>query len=149
MYTKKFFALAATAMLLATSAHAAGGTPNNGSLVVPEQSATTAGGPFGTRAKVAVLHSGIVGTVRSKNVVTVSSPSTGVYCITPAVALDLTKAFPSVSVEWGWSAGNSLAAFVRDTGGGFTSCAAGDLEVQTYDLVGNRSAAVAFLMQIE
>lgn len=148
MHTKKLFALAATAVLLATSAHAAG-TANNGASVAPRQSDTMAGGPFGTRAKVAVLHSGIVGTVRSKNVTAVSSPSTGIYCITPAVALDLTKTYPSVSVEWGWSSGSSLAAFVRDTGDGFTSCAAGDLEVQTYDLTGTASAAVAFLLQIE
>lgn len=149
MQSKKLMALAATAMLLATSAHAAGGAPNNGARVVPKQSTTTAGGPFGTRAKVAVLHSGVVGTVRSKNVMAVSNPSTGVYCISPSVALDLTKTFPSVSVEWGWSSGNSLAAFVRDTGDGYTSCLEGDLEVQTYDLTGNPSAAVAFLLQIE
>jgi hypothetical protein len=136
-------AAVAASLLLAAAAQA--GTTNNGATA--SQIAAAQAQPMATGAKLALLHSPISGTIRKKNVAAVTNPDTGVYCITPTTAQNLNKIYPNVTVEWGWSSGNSLAAFVRDTAE-FTSCGAGQLEVRTYDFAGNPSASVAFYLML-
>jgi hypothetical protein len=106
---------------------------------------------FVTKAELAVSYSGITGLSRKKNVTSVTNPSTGVFCIEPAVALNFKHIYPLVSVEWGDSLGNALLAFWRDTTLG-TDCPAGWLEVQTFDFGSGSAVAsqdVAFDLVIE
>ncbi len=82
---------------------------------------------------------------RTLNFTAVSRVATGDYCLTPAAGIDPSSGTASVSVEWGSSSGNSLAAFyVADQ----FFCAAGEYEVQTYDFSGTASNAVAFTIVI-
>lgn len=139
-FTKTLPVALAAALSLASSAFAASPL-NNGA----DPAAARAKGvqQMSSGASLAVLYSPFVGILRAKNVAAVTSPTTGIYCVTPSVARPLTK-YQTVSVEWGWSSGNSLLAMVRDTADGYTSCGADDYEVRTFDLTGNPSSAVAF-----
>jgi hypothetical protein len=130
--------------LVAAAAHAAPATNNGASA---SQLAAAKAVPMATTAKMAILYSPISGTIRSKNVVSVTNPDVGIYCFAPATAQNLNKIYPLVSVEWGWSSGNSLAATVRDTAE-FTSCGAGELEVRTFDFNGSPSGVVAFYLML-
>jgi hypothetical protein len=108
---------------------------------------------FTTKAKLAISWTPTFGgVIRSKGVKSVSNPKTGVFCITPSVSLDLTKIYPLVSIEWGYSSGSSLLAYWRDTSLS-TDCGATDLEVQTYDFNNGGSPVpsqlVAFDLVIE
>jgi hypothetical protein len=136
-------ATVAASFVLAAAAHA--GPTNNGAGAA--QVAAAKAVPMATTAKMAILYSPISGTIRSKNVASVSSPSVGIYCFAPTTAQNLDKIYPLVSVEWGWSSGNSLVAMVRDTAE-FTNCAAGELEVRTFDLTGVPSGSVAFYLML-
>jgi hypothetical protein len=87
---------------------------------------------FGTKAKLALLFSPFNGLRRSIGVASVTNPTTGVYCITPSVPLNLLGIYPKVTVEWGESAGNAVMAFWRDTSNG-AECDTSQLEVITFD----------------
>ena len=143
-------ALAAAALSIASAAFA-GPMPNNGAAAAAKQAAEGAQ-PFTNAAggaKMAILYSPFNGTIRAKNVLTVSSPSTGIYCVSPLVVINQQAHYQSVSPEWGWSSGNSLVAMARDNADGFTSCPnAGDFEVRTFDLTGNASGLVAFFLEV-
>jgi hypothetical protein len=147
--SKTLLALAAAALSIASSAFA-GPVPNNGAAAAAKQAAEGAQ-PFttGSVARMAILYSPLSGTIRSKGVLTVTSPDVGIYCVTPMTAIRQTKFYQSVSPEWGWSSGNSLVAMARDNADGFTSCPnAGDFEVRTFDLTGNASGLVAFFLEV-
>jgi hypothetical protein len=106
---------------------------------------------FATNAKVAYFYSRGFDAARYKNVSAFSNPSTGIYCITPSVSLNLAKIYPMVSIEWGASTGSALLAYWRDTNSS-TNCPAGALEVQTYDFNSGTieaSGNVAFDLIIE
>jgi len=107
---------------------------------------------FATNAKVAYFYSRGFAAARYKNVSAFSNPSTGVYCITPSVAINTAKDYPLVSIEWGSSLGSALLAFWRDVQT-FTDCPAGALEVQTFDFNAGGSPVasgnVAFDLVIE
>ena len=92
--------------------------------------------------------------IRSKGVADFTNPSTGIYCITPGVNLNLKKIYPLVSIEWGRSSGNALLAFWRDTTLNNKDCGPGLLEVQTFDFDSGTlppvpSAQVGFDLVIE
>ena len=143
-------ALAAAALSIASAAFA-GPMPNNGAAAAAKQAAEGAQqiASTGSVARMAILYSPLSGTIRSKGVANVTSPDTGIYCVTPMVAIRQTKFYQSVSPEWGWSSGNSLVAMARDNADGFTSCPnAGDFEVRTFDLTGNASGLVAFFLEV-
>lgn len=80
------------------------------------------------------FHQGFV-----KNFSGVTSPQTGVYCLTPSAGISVTKIPPIVSVEWGQSGGNDLLAFVRGRPAGI--CPADTFQVQTYDFAGGSASA--------
>ena len=116
--------------------------------VQPPQAETA----FATNARVAYFYSRGFDPARSKNVASFTNPSTGIYCITPSVLVNLTKDYPMVSIEWGSSLGEALLAFWQNVAV-FTDCPAGALEVQTWDFNGGGSpvpsANVAFDFIIE
>ncbi len=107
---------------------------------------------FSTNAKVAYFYSRGSAAHRSKNVSSFSNPDTGVYCITPSVAVNFAKDYPLVSIEWGHSDGFALLVFWRDVNDS-SDCPAGALEVQTYDFNAGgppvQSGNVAFDFVIE
>ncbi len=78
----------------------------------------------------------------TRGFISVSSPSTGFYCLTPdpALGLDPTTDVMFVSADWGFSAGEGNLAIAYVTNG---ACAAGDFSVLTTQS-GANSASVAF-----
>ena len=72
---------------------------------------------------------------KTKNFVGVTTPFTGVYCLTPApgMGIDPTVTPAVVSPEWGLSTPdfNSYFAYINAYNGS-TNCPAGDFEVETY-----------------
>jgi hypothetical protein len=124
---------AAVALLagIAMSSFAAG--PNAGYAAVERAKAgVAAGGVYTTKAKVAVYYSpGFGGVIHAKGVAAVSTPSTGIHCITPSISVSLPGVTPQVTVDWNLSSGFSLLAYTKDTSA-FSDCPAGDLEVTTY-----------------
>ncbi|HTT98364.1 MAG TPA: hypothetical protein VMF58_09965, partial [Rhizomicrobium sp.] len=68
---------------------------------------------FSTKAKVALLY-GISQIVRSKNVSSLTSPTTGVYCVTPSVKLDFKNLYPHITVERALSVGTAFWAYWVD-----------------------------------
>lgn len=114
--------------------------------------ATGATGPTGTpgsaRAYATVTSPGsgvTLDSARTLNFTGVSHAETGVYCLTPSGGVDTSTGTASVSVEWGASSGNSLAAFYQN--GNFI-CSAGNYEVRTYDFTGTASDGVAFTIVV-
>jgi hypothetical protein len=92
-----------------------------------------------------IAQNGVV--VRSKNVASVTNPSTGVVCIRPRPGvIRIASIVPSVTVEWGLSLGSDLLAFYEDIKVG---CPSGTLEVRTYDLAGNLNPRVAFTIVVD
>ncbi len=83
--------------------------------------------------------------VSALNITSISHPSTGIYCLTPAAGIDTTTSVTMVSVEWYHSSGNSLVAFVVLP---VSNCGAGTFEVQTYDFTGSASDNVAFVFAV-
>jgi hypothetical protein len=140
--------LAAAALSIASAAFA-GGVPNNGAAAAAKVAAEGAQ-PLASSsvARAAVLYSPFTGIIRSLNVTTVSTPDTGVYCIATTNRVRMKKFYNSVSVDWGWSGGNSLAAMTRDGADGFSICPAGQFEVRTFDLTGNPSTSVGFFFEV-
>ena len=80
----------------------------------------------------------------TKNFTSVRRPSTGVYCLTAGGGIAPSSFGPAafVTVEWGFSTGNSLAAF--DDSFNTNDCLSTEFEVQTYDFSGTLSNGVAF-----
>jgi hypothetical protein len=139
------FALALlTTTATAPTAQAAAPVPNGGPNALAEALAAPLGTiPFTTRAKLAVFQSAFAfgGTVRSKNVTSVSRIATGVYCVVPAIDVDLAGVYPQLTTEWTLSSGNSGLAYWRNSA--LTStCPVGHIEVRTFDFNGG-GAAVA------
>jgi hypothetical protein len=77
----------------------------------------------------------------TRNFTAVSQPSLGIYCLTPAAGIDPTVTSAFATVEWGFSSGNSLAAFIEQPEG---DCTTAQYEVQTYDFTGALTNNVAF-----
>jgi hypothetical protein len=86
----------------------------------------------------------------TKNFTACSRPEVGVYCLTPAAGINPTTSLAFVTVEWGRSSGNSLAAFVEDAGffGSTDTCGTSAFEVQTYDFSPKASDKVAFYILV-
>jgi hypothetical protein len=86
----------------------------------------------------------------TKNFSSCTRPETGVYCLTPAASVNPMTAPAFVTVEWGFSSGNSLAAFVEDTSafGGIDVCGTGAYEVRTYNFKGEATDSVAFYILV-
>ncbi len=117
--------------------------------------APMAAGPYPlakTNAKLAALITPNDGVIRAKGVADVTHPDVGIYCIKPSARLDVTTIIPIVTVEWGYSSGDSLLAFYYDWyqfGSG--ECPDGYLEVQTYNFGGGAPVlanTVAFFIQV-
>jgi hypothetical protein len=83
---------------------------------------------------------------RSKNVSAFTNPAAGEYCITPSIALNFSKIYPHVTVEYEASAGAALSAFWANES---SDCPEGSLTVLTFDDSGNPSSAVAFDFTVE
>jgi hypothetical protein len=75
----------------------------------------------------------------------VSSPQTGVYCLTPDPSIDVSTAVTMVTVEWYHSSGYDLLAQVSLP---VNVCPAGTFEVKTYDTAGTASSSVAFVFMV-
>jgi hypothetical protein len=89
--------------------------------------------PRRTKELLQLDYEGLSNTIiRSTNVSSVTNPSTGIFCITPTVAVNAATVYPMLSIEWGDSSGFALLAYWKDTTI-FTDCSAGQLEVTTYD----------------
>jgi hypothetical protein len=144
----RMFTLALPLLTAAAMASAAGTTPllpNGGPDALAEAlSAPLATGPFTTRAKLAVFQSAFAfgGTVRSKNVTSVSRIATGVYCVVPAIEVDLTAIYPQLTTEWTLSSGSSGLAYWRNTATS-SACPVGNIEVRTFDFNGGGPAAAS------
>jgi hypothetical protein len=151
MHTTKthMMALATVAAMSIAPCAFAGPMPNNGAAAAARQAAEGAQ-PMAaySTTKMAVLYSPFNGIIRGRNVSNVSNPDVGIYCVTPAHAINQGKFYQSVSPEWGWSSGNSLVAMARDNADGYTSCNTGDFEVRTFDLTGAASSVVAFFLEV-
>jgi hypothetical protein len=136
--------------LLAGALHAhpaAARSINGGPGLVPEAS-----GAAQSTARLTALigQNGVV--IRSKNVASVTNPSTGITCIRPAAGsgISIGRIVPSVNVEWGWSSGNDLVAYYfSNEPTFFTDCPRGHIEVRTYDFAGNLSSRVAFTIVVD
>ncbi len=150
--TKSFAKMAVSAAILSATlaslpAHAQPPANNGGLPINP-----TASGPAQSTARLAALIAPGGNLVRSKNVASVTAPSTGITCIRPTAGagINVARIVPEVTVEWGWSFGNSLMAFYFSNEPGFFSdCPAGNIEVRTYDLLGNLSDGVAFSISVD
>ncbi|HWM13322.1 MAG TPA: hypothetical protein VNO56_02450 [Gaiellaceae bacterium] len=70
---------------------------------------------------------------RTRNFVSVTSPSTGEYCLKPAANISPATSPLVVSAEWSNSSGSDLLVYWRSSGLG---CPAGEYDVVTYDLAG-------------
>jgi hypothetical protein len=68
---------------------------------------------------------------RTKNFSAVVHQGTGVYCLTPSGGVTEAGTAPVVTVEYGNSSGDNLAAYWDDGTGG-NSCTAGQFEVATF-----------------
>jgi hypothetical protein len=86
----------------------------------------------------------------TKNFTSCTRPTTGIYCLTPAAGINPNTSPAFVTVEWGFSSGNSLAAFVEDTNvfGETDDCGTGAYEVRTYNFKGEATDSVAFYILV-
>jgi len=142
--------LALAATLTCSAASIAGESGSNASgMPKPDVPAAPDAG-FTTAAKVAYYYGRGIASDRKKNVSAFSNPSTGIYCITPSIAINTAKDYPVVSIEWGTSLGYALLAYWY---GSAADCPTGALEVQTYDFNAGGypvvSANVSFDLLIE
>lgn len=147
------FALVLTAAFCVGPALAA--PPTNAPVPPNFKAGISPQGTISTKAKVAVLYRNGFGVIKSKGVAAVSTPQTGVHCVSPSPSLivDLAGTYPTVNVEWGWSSGSSLIAYTFDNVNfaGFFPCAATDFVVMTFDTTGGVPTPadnVAFTMAI-
>lgn len=85
----------------------------------------------------------------TRNFTSVTSPSTGLYCLKPAAGIDPTKSPLIVSADWSASLGSDLWVYWRSAGIG---CPAGQYAVFTYQLNGDAtpdlSSSVAFVAYV-
>jgi len=85
----------------------------------------------------------------TRNFTAVTSPSTGLYCLTPAAGISPASSPLIVSAEWSTSLGSDLWAYWRSSGIG---CPVGQYAVLTYQLGGDAtpdlSATVAFVAYV-
>jgi hypothetical protein len=89
------------------------------------------GGAVAPNARIAAFVQAGGAVVRSKGIAAVTHPSAGAYCIDPtASTFDVTKAIPTLSVDWSTSLGDALLAEWRSSGIG---CPAGWFSVLTFD----------------
>lgn len=145
MRTLAFTLTLMTAAAMAPAAGAKPLLPNGGPKALAEALASPlATGPFTTRARLAVFQSAFAfgGTVRSKNVTAVNRIATGVYCVVPAIEVDLAGIYPQLTPEWTLSSGNSGLAYWRNTATSST-CPAGNIEVRTFDFNAGGPAAAS------
>jgi hypothetical protein len=99
----------------------------------------------GTPLTIAFVYSpSFYGIELNKGVASVTSPSTGIYCVQPRAPLKA-SALPVVQVDWGGSQGNSLAAAYSYY---LTKCSSGQIEVHTYDFTGAPTNLVAFIVTV-
>ncbi len=90
-------------------------------------------GPAGTARAYAIVQptsptaANLVG---ASNIATVSEPSAGVYCITPAAGISTAAGIAAVSPEVSYSAGNAPGVIAVNAQ--HTHCAASTFEVDTY-----------------
>jgi len=150
--TNKFFgkSLAGLAFLgaVAFAVPAAAETSNGGNALPTEAS----GAAQSTQARLTALIAPGGNLIRSKNVAAVTNPGVGITCIKPTAGkgIGIGRIVPAVSVEWGWSIGNDLAAYYfSNEPSFFTDCPAGYIEVRTYDFSGNLSDRVAFTIVVD
>ena len=111
------------------AAIAGGGDTNDG----PGQaSVSRIGGAQAPYARLAVVVNQNGSVLRSKGVRAVTNPDPGIYCIRPArsARIKFGRYVPSVSVEWGNSAGDGLLAQWHATA---SHCPAKRIEVHTYN----------------
>jgi hypothetical protein len=111
------------------AAIAGGGDTNDGP---GEASASRIGGAQARYARLVAVVDRDGSVLRSKGVKAVTNPDPGIYCIRPgkAARIKFGRYVPSVSVEWGNSAGNGLLAQWHASG---AHCAARRIEVHTYN----------------
>ena len=129
----KLISLTALTLLTSLAVSSFAAQPNAG-FAAAERAKSGAGtaGVYTTKAKVALYYTPTFGgVIHSKGVAAVSTPSTGIHCITPSISVSLAGVTPQVSVDWNLSSGFSLLAYTKDTNA-FSDCPAGDLEVTTY-----------------
>jgi hypothetical protein len=130
----KLVSIAVVAGLLACgSVASAGAAVSSATATVPPP------GGYVTTAKVALLY-GFSKVIRKVNVAKVTNPSTGVYCILPAVQLNLLRIFPQVTVERSLSVGYAFWAYWVDTTNFTLNCPDGYLEVITEEWNGGSPA---------
>jgi len=91
----------------------------------------------------------------SRNLQDFTHPKEGVFCFLPSKAAGLSNpeklaaSYPSVQIEWYYSSGYSLLAYVLRTP---FDCPAGYIEVRTYDFSGGPSVLTdnaAFYLKVE
>ena len=117
---------ALVAVALAGSAIAAGSNDNPGT-----GAPRAIGGASAPNARIAAFVQAGGAVVRSKGIVSVTHPSTGLYCLDPkSDTLDVNKIVPSLSVDWSTSLGDALMAQWRSAGVG---CSAGWIAALTFD----------------
>jgi hypothetical protein len=140
---------------IATAAGAAPAKPNNDGGILGASAAQYRSfanpnkGAFKTNAEVAALVEGGGTAVKSKNVTTVTNPSTGIYCVKPSVKIEQNAIYPQVTVEYGLSSGQSLLAYVDDAR---HECPSNSIEVLTFDFnegTIEQSQSVAFYLYID
>lgn len=71
---------------------------------------------------------------RTRNFAAITSPSTGLYCLTPAAGISPATSPLIVSVDWSVSSGSDLWVYWRSSGIG---CPVGQYAVLTYQLGGD------------
>jgi hypothetical protein len=99
---------------------------------IKDNSVTGADLANGSTTWLAALIDNEAKVVRSKGLASVTRPSTGHYCITPASAkFPINTYFPILFVEYGYSAGSGNIVQWDSNAG---SCQAGQIEVQTFTL---------------
>jgi hypothetical protein len=110
------------------AAAAGAGSSNDGGVAARRAAAPDTANVTKARLAAFVLADGSV--VYSKGVKSVTSPAVGHFCIKPKgkTDIDVTRAVPSVTVDWSNSSGNALMAHWRSSSFG---CPAGRIEVQT------------------
>ena len=80
-------------------------------------------------------------TLAGTGVTAISSPGTGVFCLTidPSLGLEADDVIVQVAVEWGASSGDDLYAFWQGASPTF-SCTVGEIEVRTYKNSGSSNS---------
>lgn len=144
MSISKYLLPAMLAGVLFAGTSGAGATEMNNPRAAFARSAL--GGASIGKARLGALVGQSGAVIRSKNVAAVTHPGTGIVCIFPRPGvLNVRTIVPSVSVEWGFSLGNSLLVFYED---GAFECPVGSITVFTYNLAGARSDLVAFTIVV-